>query len=73
MSAIFGIFTQFLHANMTIYRNLTQNITKGQKMGQKGVKISGISKNMISYPNYGTYECNFWHIYTIFKHAYNNL
>ena len=37
-SAIFGMFTQFLHADMTIYRNLTQNITKGQKMVKKGQK-----------------------------------
>ena len=28
---------------------------------------------MISHPNYGTYECNFWHVYTIFTCAYENL
>ena len=38
MSAIFGMFTQFLHAHMTIYRNLTQNITKGQKRVKNGQK-----------------------------------
>ena len=47
--------------------------SKRIKKGQKGVKISGIWKNMISYPNYGTYECNFWHVYTIFKYAYDNI
>ena len=40
MSAIFGMFTQFINAHMTIYRNLTPIITKGQKKGQKGSKGS---------------------------------
>ena len=31
ISAIFGMFTQFINAHMTIYRNLTPNITKDQK------------------------------------------
>ena len=68
MSASFGMFTEFLHAHMKIYRNLTQNITKGQKGSKrvkKGVKIPGIQKNMILHHNYGTYECNFWHVYRI--------
>ena len=40
MSAIFGLFTQFtINAHMTIYRNLTPNITKGQKRVKKGPKI----------------------------------
>ena len=39
----------------------------------KGVKTAGIWTNMISQPNYGTYECNFWHVYTIFTCAYDNL
>ena len=38
MSASFGMFTEFLHAHMKIYRNLTQNITKGQKRVKKGQK-----------------------------------
>ena len=38
MSTIFGKFTHFLHAHMIIYRNLTQNITKGQKRVKKGQK-----------------------------------
>ena len=42
MSAMFGMFTQFLHAHMIIYRNLSPNITKGQKMvkeeSKKGIK-----------------------------------
>ena len=62
MSASFGMFTEFLHAHMKIYRNLTQNITEGQirvKMDKKEVKIPGIWKTMISRPNYGPYECNF--------------
>ena len=44
MNAIFGMFTEFLHALMTIYRNLTPNITKGQKMVKKGQKGSKIGK-----------------------------
>ena len=38
MSAIFGMFTQFLHAHMKIYKNLTPNIIKGQKWAKKGQK-----------------------------------
>ena len=38
MSTIFGKFTHFLHAHMIIYRNMTQNITKGQKRDKKGQK-----------------------------------
>ena len=38
MIAIFGMFTQYLHVHMKIYRNLPKNITKGQKMVQKGQK-----------------------------------
>ena len=34
MRAIFGMFTQFIYAHMTLYRKLTQNITKGQKRAQ---------------------------------------
>ena len=39
----------------------------------KGVKAAGNWKNMISHPNYGTYECNFWHGYTFITWAYDNL
>ena len=39
MSSILCIFTQFIYAHMTIYRNLTPNITKGQKRVKKGSKI----------------------------------
>ena len=38
MSTIFGKFTQFLHAHMKIYRNWTQNISKGQDRVKKGQK-----------------------------------
>ena len=38
MSTIFGKFTQFLHAHMEIYRNWTQNISKGQERVKKGKK-----------------------------------
>ena len=38
MSAIFGMFTQFIYAHMSIYRNLNPNITKGQKGVKKGPK-----------------------------------
>ena len=39
MSVIFGMYTQFIYAHKTIYRNLTPNITKGQKSVKKGSKI----------------------------------
>merc|ERR1711874_161374 len=76
-SAIFGMFTQFLHAHMKIYskkgstdipfvrpiyRNLTPNITKGQKWVKKGSKIG---KNIVEIKNANRntiYECNFWHV-----------
>ena len=38
MRAIFGMFAHFLRVHMTIYRNLIQNITKGQKRVKKGQK-----------------------------------
>ena len=38
MSAFFGMFTQFINAHMTIYKNLTPNITKGQKRVKIGKK-----------------------------------
>ena len=44
MSAIFGMFTQFIYAHMTIYKNSTPNITKGQKMVKKDKKGSKIGK-----------------------------
>ena len=73
MSTIFGMFTQFIYVHMTIYRNLTLNITKGQKsikkgfkIGQKMVKIKNAHRNTI-------YECNFWHVYIIYKCAFDNL
>ena len=31
MSTIFVMFAQFIYIHLTIYRNLTPNITKGQK------------------------------------------
>ena len=56
---------------MTIYRNLTPNITKGQKRvkkgskkGKKKVKIKNAHRNTI-------YECNFWHVYTIYIYTYD--
>ena len=39
MSSIFGPFAQFIYAHMTIYRNLTPNITKCQKRVKKESKI----------------------------------
>ena len=73
MSVIFGIFTQFIYAHMTIYWNFSPNITKGQikvkkgsKIGKKMVKIKNTLRNTI-------YEYNFWHVYTIYIYAYDNL
>ena len=73
MSAIFDMFTQFINEHMTIYRNLTPNITKGQKRVRKGPKqVKKIVKLKIAHRN-TIYDCNFWHVYTIFKYAYDNL
>ena len=38
MSTIFCKFTQFLHVHMKIYRDWTQNISKGQDRVKKGQK-----------------------------------
>ena len=35
MSAVFGIFTQFIYDHMTSITNLTSNITKAPKRSQK--------------------------------------
>ena len=73
MSAIFSMITQFIYAHMTIYRKLTQNITKGQKRVKKGpkqvkkmVKINNTHRNTID-------KCNFLHVYTIYICPYDNL
>ena len=43
MSAIFGLFTQFtINAHMTMNRNLTPNIPKGQKRDKKSPKLEKI-------------------------------
>ena len=63
MSAIFGMFTQFLHVHITIYRNLTPNTTKGQKRVKKGKKGSKKGKKIVKFKNAHRniiYECNFW-------------
>ena len=56
MSAIFGLFTQFtINAHMTIYRNLTPNITKGQKKGKmvpKQVQNDKKFKKLVEIPFY---------------------
>ena len=73
MRAIFDIFTQFIYVHMTIYRNLIPNITKAQKKGKKGSKKG---KKMVKIKNahrYTIYERNFWHVYTIYMYAYDNL
>ena len=73
MSSILCIFTQFIYLHMKIYRNLTPNITKGQKMVKKGSKIG---KKMVKIKNSHRntiYECNFWHVYTFFTCTYDNL
>ena len=66
MSAIFGMFTQFIYAHMTIYRNLTPNITKGQKRVKKGSKIGQKMVNIKNVHRNTIYEYNFWHVYTIY-------
>ena len=38
MSAIFGMFTQLIYVHMSIYRNLTPNITKRPKRVKKNPK-----------------------------------
>jgi len=59
MSVIFGMYTQFIYAHMTIYRNLTPNITKGQKRVKKGSKIGKkIVKIKNAYRN-TIFECIF--------------
>ena len=76
MSTIFGMFTQFIYKHMTIYRNLTLNITKGRKKDKKEKKGSKMGKKFVKFKNAHRntiYEFNFWHFYTIYICAYNNL
>ena len=73
MSSILCIFTQFIYAHMTIYRNLNPNIPKCQKRVKKGYKIG---KKIVKFKNTHRntiYECNFWHVYTIYICTYDNL
>jgi len=39
MCEIFGMFSRFINAHMTISRNMTPNITKGQKWVREGSKV----------------------------------
>ena len=73
MNAIFGMFTQFIYEHMTIYRNLTPNIIKVQKMVKKGSKIGKIMVKIKNTHRNTIYEYNFWHVYTIYICAYDNL
>ena len=70
MSSILCIFTQFIYVHMTIYRNLTPNITKGQKRVKKGSKKGpNLVKKMVKITNAHRntiYEYNIWHVYTIY-------
>ena len=50
MSAIFCMITQFIYAHMTLYRKLTQNITKGQKGSKIGKKWQKL-KMALEIPN----------------------
>ena len=45
MSAISSMFTEFIYEHMTSYKNLTSNITKGQKRVKKGPKQVQNGKN----------------------------
>ena len=69
MCVIFGMYTQFIYAHMTIYRNLTPNITEGQKRVKKGSKIGQkIVKNKNAHIN-TIYEYNFG-MFTQFIYAH---
>ena len=59
MSVIFGMFTQFIYAHITIYRILATNITKGQKRVKKGSKFGQKMVKMKSAHRNTIYECNF--------------
>ena len=73
MSTIFGMFTQFIYEHMTINRNLTPNITKGQRRVKKGSKVGKKMVNLKNAHRNAIYECNFYHVYTVFTCAYYNL
>ena len=73
MSTNFGMFTQFIYEHMTIYRNLTPNITKGKRRVKKGSKIGKKMVNLKNAHRNTIYECNFYHVYTVFTCAYYNL
>ena len=65
MSAFFCMFAQFIYVHLTIYRNLTPNITKGQKSVKKGSKIGKKKVKFKTAHRNTIYECNFWHVYTM--------
>ena len=72
MSAIFGMVTHFLHGHMTIYRNMTPNITKGQKRVKKGKKGSKIGQKMVKFKNArrNTIKSTIFGIFTQFIYAH---
>ena len=61
---------------MTIYRNLTPNITKGQRRVEKGSKIGKKKVNLKNAHRNTIYECNFLaYLHNICAHMkiYRNL
>ena len=73
MSTNFGMFTQFIYEHITIYRNLTPNIPKGQRRVKKGSKIGEKMANLKNAYRNTIYEFNFWHVYTVFTCVYYNI
>ena len=73
MSSILCFFTQFIYAHMTIYRSLTPNITKGQERVKKGSKKGKKMLKIKNAPRNTIYECDFWHVCTIYLCEYDNL
>ena len=76
ISFMSAFFAQFIYVHMTIYRNLTPNITKGQKGSKRVKKGSKIGKKIVKIKNTHSniiYECNFQHDYRIYICAYDSL
>ena len=65
MNAIFCMFTHLIYKNIIFYAKIGLNYNQS-RTDQKGPKMKkkwqGYAKKII-YPNYETYEWNFWHIY----------
>ena len=57
--------------SIQIRPQLQLNVKNRSKRDKNEGNMPGISQKIILHPNYDTYECNFWHVYSFYIWAYD--